>query len=172
MNGRSTLNQFDGLMKMLAKVFLICVKLLLVCRSDAWVPLKLLAKKNVIRFSSFLSQRPFRIDVMNTKSISFVDYIEVNTSVNQNGHVTLYVNALKNIPNPYGLLQIFKESSNGKHNLVLVNATIPYCNFLNDRKLFPIAQVFYRVLTKKGDFPKRCPILKVKVNVAFQSTNC
>lgn len=93
---------------------------------------------------------------------SFVDFVEVNSSLTNRG-LSVYVNFLQNFVNPYAKVLITFLSSSGKYDLELANTTVNACEFFRNRKYFPILQVFYRALTKSSTFPKKCPILKVKI---------
>lgn len=92
-----------------------------------------------------------------------VDFIEVNSSISTNGSMSMFMNVLQNVPQFYAKVKITLESSNGTHDLELINKTLNACEFLNNPKYEPIVQVFYKALTKSGNFLKRCPVTKVRV---------
>lgn len=74
----------------------------------------------------------------------------------------MFLNVLQNVRQQYYAKVIIKlESSNGNYDLELINKTMYTCDFFNNPKYEPIAQVFYRALTKSGTFVNRCPITKV-----------
>lgn len=101
-----------------------------------------------------------------------MDFFEVNSSISTNGAISLYVNVLKDIPNIHAKVVIqLQSSSNGKYDLELANTTLDACEFFRNRKYEPILQLFYKTLTKNGQFAKSCPIRKVKVLKKFQKKN-
>ncbi|KAG4073610.1 hypothetical protein HA402_000834 [Bradysia odoriphaga] len=89
-----------------------------------------------------------------------VDYIETNSSISSSGSISLFFNVKRSVPNFYSKVLLTVDSSNGVYDLELINRTIDTCEFYRNPKYEPILQVFYKLLTKDGIFPKRCPIMK------------
>lgn len=107
-------------------------------------------------------KRPFRIEITDVTSKTYVDFVEINSSISDNGALSIYVNILKDISNIHSEVTIMLVSASGNYDLELVNRTIDACQFLSNKRHEPILQVFWKQLTKNGAFPKRCPFLKVK----------
>lgn len=141
-------------------VFVICLHSLFFVPSDAWVnENKLLNNFKFDETQTSSVKRPFRVDLYNATTKSFVSYIEINSSTVNNG-LTLYVNILQDVQKPYLKALILLESSNGKYDLPLSNTTLNLCEFLSNRKYFPILQTFYKTFMRYS-FMMRCPIRKV-----------
>ncbi|KAG4073783.1 hypothetical protein HA402_001007 [Bradysia odoriphaga] len=89
-----------------------------------------------------------------------VDHIDTNSSISSNGSISLFFNLRQDIPNLYAKVLITVNTTKRIYDLELINRTIDSCEFYRNTKYEPIAQVFYKLLTKNGKFPKRCPITK------------
>lgn len=114
----------------------------------------------------FFLKRPYRIEITNVRSESFVNFIGINSTITTSG-LSVYANVLETMQNPYVKMLIMLQSSSGKYDLTLVNTTVNVCEFFGNRKYLPTLQVFYRALTKTGTFPKKCPVVKVKMYSFF-----
>lgn len=100
------------------------------------------------------------MEVTNVTTVSFVNFMELNSSTTANGF-SIYLHVLQDLVNLNVRVQILGESSSGKYDVRMANKTMDVCKFFTDRKYVPIAQVFYRAFAKNGTFPKSCPIRKV-----------
>lgn len=112
-------------------------------------------------------KRPFQIKITNVSSKSYVDFLEMNSSISTNGALSLYINAVQDVSNLHAKVVILVLSSSGNYDLVLANTTVDVCEFYRNKKYVPILQMFYRTFTKTGTFPKSCPIRKVKISDNF-----
>lgn len=107
-------------------------------------------------------KRPFQVRVTNISSISYVDFIQLNSSISTKGAFSLYVNALQDISSLHVKVLIMLGSAGENYDLQLLNRTVDACEFLKNRKHEPILQVFYKSVTNgEGVYPKTCPMPKV-----------
>lgn len=103
------------------------------------------------------------MEFTNVSSRSYVDFVEINSSISANGALSIYINLLQDISNIYTKVEMMMVSSNGNYDLELANKTFDGCEFLGNKRYEPILQVFWKTLTKNTTFPKRCPLAKVKI---------
>lgn len=115
-----------------------------------------------------LFKRPFRIEVTNVSTASYVNFTQMNSSISTNGALSMYMNILQDISDVYAKIEILIASSSGNYDLELVNKTIHVCEFFRNRRYEPIVQLFYKAMTKTGSFPHSCPIRKVKIASNFR----
>lgn len=116
-------------------------------------------------------KRPYTIEITNVSMHSFVDYIQVNSSISSTGAVTMFTSYLRDVPNYYNKVLIKVESSEGNYDLVLANKTINNCELHRNRIYLPILSVMHIAMTKNGVVPTTCPVKKVLISVIFLYIN-
>lgn len=88
----------------------------------------------------------------------------MNSTVDKTvGSLSLYVNILTNILNPYVSALVYTDSGNGLYDLEMLNSTVNVCMFFENKQYAPLLQVAYKTLKKEPGvvLPTRCPIIKV-----------
>lgn len=116
-----------------------------------------------------IPQRPFRVEISNVTTKTFVSSIEIKSTVSTGGSLSFYWNVLEDLPLPlYAKAKVMLKSSSGYYDLEMINRTIEVCKFFNDRKYEPILQVFFKLFIKTSKFPSSCPIRKVNLYNVFR----
>lgn len=77
---------------------------------------------------------------------------------------------LKILPDMFVQFEFYVDSGSGKYEMEIANRTINICRLFREPRYEPILQILYKLVIQHGNFPKRCPIQKVKL-VFYSATN-
>lgn len=72
-----------------------------------------------------------------------------------------YINIGKRLPDPFLHITLLMDSGNENFDLLYLNKTFSFCKFLDNNKVNVFVGIFFQVLSKYVELPKRCPLLKV-----------
>lgn len=133
----------------------------------AWVQFYTLKYWNFVKKKIFFSlfQRPYRIERLNFTSYSLNEKVELNATINNESELSFDMNSTTNIVRPFAKIEFYLDSGNGLFDMKAVNETIDICRFFREKRYLPVIQLFYKGFSKQGNFPKSCPINKVKVEI-------
>lgn len=102
----------------------------------------------------FPFQRPFNVNIQNeTYEIFHPKILDLNLTVKNQRFFDLHFEIVNDIAH--------FDTGVGIDNMGYISRTIDLCSFLKNRRTNPILEISYRILTARGDLPKRCPIRKV-----------
>lgn len=104
--------------------------------------------------------------MLGVSNISFESnpkYLDLNITMDRgrnNGYLMIG-RAIQDIPNLYSHIIFTVLSTRNASSLILLNATINFCEFMADTTKNLFLKSFYDLQADEAKFPKRCPIKKV-----------
>lgn len=112
--------------------------------------------------SLLVFQRPFTVKFINeTHEVRHPDVLDINLTIKNESFIDAHLLLVKAVPQLFLDLEFAFDSGDGKYSMVYMNKTVDLCMFLNNRKMNPVLDISYRILTAYGDLPKKCPMQKV-----------
>ncbi|KAJ6630510.1 hypothetical protein Bhyg_15920, partial [Pseudolycoriella hygida] len=114
----------------------------------------------LITLANILGWRPFTAEIRNISCTIFEPeamylYVTTNKKV-----VNVNVTLLRTVSNPVVGFFVAHDSGKGNFNLVYANRTVDMCTFMKNRKSNVFLEIIFRILTKYGDLPTKCPMHK------------
>lgn len=134
---------------------------LLPLKIDGWV-MWIVLQNTSCNYKNYIFQRPFSILIANHTEEIYSSKVQLNATFTESNKFNFNVEFLEIVREPFLHVGLYFESSEGVHDLEIMNRTIDLCKFYKNKRYEPILQVIFKLFEETmSHWTKSCPMQKV-----------